>query len=111
MLPGRSALVLRGGPGMVVDLVDGRRFAVTLDDPAEPVAILNALARLAALSPLRPRSAPPLVRYGRDRGELPLRARLGAPSDGVGPTLLEDVVIETATAGGSPASAGQRRAT
>lgn len=45
VLPGRSALVIRGGPGMVVDLVDGRRFAVTLDDPAEPVAILNGLAQ------------------------------------------------------------------
>ena len=40
---GRSALVLRAGPGLVVDLVDGRRFAVTLDDPATPAGLLNAL--------------------------------------------------------------------
>jgi len=40
--PGRSAAVLRGGPGIVVDLVDGRRFAVTIDDPEEGVALLTA---------------------------------------------------------------------
>ncbi|MFI5935262.1 DUF1648 domain-containing protein [Actinoplanes sp. NPDC051494] len=41
--PGASALVLRGGPGLVLVLRDGRRFAVTLDDPATPAALLNAL--------------------------------------------------------------------
>lgn len=41
--PGRSALVLRAGPGLVVDLVDGRRFAVTVDDPETPAGLLNAL--------------------------------------------------------------------
>ncbi len=40
--PGRSAAVLRGGPGIVVDLIDGRRFAVTIDDPEEGVALLTA---------------------------------------------------------------------
>ncbi|MEU4564931.1 DUF1648 domain-containing protein [Actinoplanes sp. NPDC023936] len=43
VLPGRSALVLRGGPGLVVNLRDGRRFAVTLDDPRTPAALLNGL--------------------------------------------------------------------
>ncbi|WP_229074678.1 DUF1648 domain-containing protein [Actinoplanes sp. DH11] len=41
--PGRSALVLRGGPGLVLDLRDGRRFAVTMPDPRTPAALLNGL--------------------------------------------------------------------
>jgi hypothetical protein len=41
--PGRSALVLRAGPGLVLDLADGRRFAVTMDDPQTPAALLTAL--------------------------------------------------------------------
>ncbi len=43
VLPGRSALVLRAGPGLVLDLRDGRRFAVTMDDPRTPAALLTAL--------------------------------------------------------------------
>lgn len=41
--PGRSALVLRGGPGLVLLLRDGRRFAVTMDEPQVPAALLTAL--------------------------------------------------------------------
>ncbi|UQU63421.1 DUF1648 domain-containing protein [Couchioplanes caeruleus] len=41
--PGRSALVLRSGPGLVLRLRDGRRFAVTLDEPEVPAALLTAL--------------------------------------------------------------------
>ncbi|BBH67603.1 hypothetical protein ACTI_42880 [Actinoplanes sp. OR16] len=41
--PGRSALVLRGGPGLVLNLRDGRRFAVTMDDPRTPAALINGL--------------------------------------------------------------------
>ncbi|WP_433830626.1 DUF1648 domain-containing protein [Actinoplanes sp. CA-015351] len=41
--PGSSALVLRGGPGLVLQLRDGRRFAVTLDDPRTPAALINGL--------------------------------------------------------------------
>ncbi|WP_249998106.1 DUF1648 domain-containing protein [Actinoplanes sp. M2I2] len=41
--PGRAALVLRRGPGLVVHRTDGRRFAVTLDDPRTPAALLSAL--------------------------------------------------------------------
>ncbi|WP_250030742.1 DUF1648 domain-containing protein [Paractinoplanes maris] len=41
--PGRAALVLRRGPGLVLHLTDGRRFAVTLDDPGTPAALLTAL--------------------------------------------------------------------
>jgi uncharacterized membrane protein YoaK (UPF0700 family) len=43
VIPGRAALVLRGGPGLVLHLRDGRRFAVTLDDPRTPAALLTAL--------------------------------------------------------------------
>ncbi|HEU4567283.1 MAG TPA: hypothetical protein VFR99_04550 [Marmoricola sp.] len=43
VLPGRSALVLRAGPGLVLDLRDGRRFAVTLDDPDAPARLLAGL--------------------------------------------------------------------
>ena len=43
VLPGRSALVLRAGPGLVLTLRDGRRFAVTVDDPQTPAAPLTAL--------------------------------------------------------------------
>ncbi len=43
--PGRSAVVLRGGPGIVVELVDGRAFAVTIGDPEPGVALLDAYRR------------------------------------------------------------------
>jgi hypothetical protein len=46
--PGRSALVLRSGPAIVLELTDGRRFAVTVDDPQLPVALLDALRSRAA---------------------------------------------------------------
>jgi hypothetical protein len=48
IMPGRSALVLRGGPGLVLTLTDGRRFAVTVDRPEEPAALLLALRARAA---------------------------------------------------------------
>jgi hypothetical protein len=50
--PGRAAVVLRSGPGLVVELTDESRFAVTLDDAATPAALLNTLARRGA--PSRP---------------------------------------------------------
>ena len=44
----RAAVVLRAGPGIRVDLHDGGVFAVTIDDPDQPVRLLNAeVARLA----------------------------------------------------------------
>ena len=43
VMPGRTALVLRGGPALVLHLRDGRRFAVTLDRPEVPAALLNGL--------------------------------------------------------------------
>ncbi|ACQ78373.1 conserved hypothetical protein [Beutenbergia cavernae DSM 12333] len=42
-MPGRTAFVLRRGPALVVDRRDGRQFAVTLDDPATPAALLERL--------------------------------------------------------------------
>lgn len=45
VLPGRSALILRSGPGLVVTTVDDRRFAVTLDDPEVPAGLLLSLAQ------------------------------------------------------------------
>lgn len=45
----QAAVVLRAGPGIRVDLADGRVFVVTVDDPETGVALLNAeVARLAA---------------------------------------------------------------
>lgn len=41
--PGASALVLRAGPALVVVRHDGRRFAVTVDDPSTPAALLEGL--------------------------------------------------------------------
>jgi len=46
VMPGRSAVVLRSGPAIVLELTDGRRFAVTVDDPQAPVALLDALQAL-----------------------------------------------------------------
>lgn len=43
VMPGRSALVLRSGPALVVTTADGRRFAATVDDPEVPVGLLNGL--------------------------------------------------------------------
>ncbi len=38
----RAAVVLRAGPGIRLDLHDGKIFAVTIDDPENPVRLLNA---------------------------------------------------------------------
>jgi hypothetical protein len=45
VMPGKRALVLRAGPGLVLDLRDGTRFAVTVDDPELPAALVNGLLR------------------------------------------------------------------
>ena len=37
----QAAVVLRPGPGLCVELTDGRRFAVTIDDPATAAAVLE----------------------------------------------------------------------
>lgn len=38
-----TVALLRPGPGLVLDLRDGRRFAVTVADPQTPAALLTAL--------------------------------------------------------------------
>lgn len=44
----RAAVVLRAGPGLRIDLRDGKVFAVTVDDPHAPARLLNAeIARRA----------------------------------------------------------------
>jgi hypothetical protein len=43
--PGRSAVVVRRGPGLVLDLRGGGRFAVTVDEPAPAAGLLNDLRR------------------------------------------------------------------
>ena len=45
VIPGRSALVLRAGPGLVLELRNGSRFAVTVDDPETPAGVLTELSR------------------------------------------------------------------
>lgn len=40
---GRSAIILRGGPGIVVTLTNGKLFALTLPNPEVPAELLNAL--------------------------------------------------------------------
>ena len=43
VMPGRSALVLRRGPGLVLHLDGGWQFAVTLDRPEVPAGLLATL--------------------------------------------------------------------
>ena len=40
----RAAVVLRAGPGIRLDLNDGKVFVVTIDDPDSPARLLNAEA-------------------------------------------------------------------
>ena len=44
VLPGRSAIVVAGGPGIVVQRTNGTLFAVTVPEPELPAALLTALA-------------------------------------------------------------------
>ena len=44
IMPGRSAVVLTGGPAIVVERHNGTLFAVTVPDPALPAALLTTLA-------------------------------------------------------------------
>jgi len=45
VMPGRSAVILRSGPGLVVATTDGKQFAITLDAPETPASLLAGLAR------------------------------------------------------------------
>lgn len=50
VMPGRSAVVLRSGPGLVVTTAADKQFAITIDDPEQPAALLQALAARARVS-------------------------------------------------------------
>ena len=43
VMPGRSAIVLRRGPGMVITMRNQNQFAITLEEPEEPASILLGL--------------------------------------------------------------------
>jgi len=43
IMPGRSAIILRKGPGLVVTQRNEKQFAISLDRPAEPASILLGL--------------------------------------------------------------------
>lgn len=42
-MPGRSAIILRTGPGIVVNLTSGKQFALSLNAPETPAALLSTL--------------------------------------------------------------------
>ncbi|GAA1210580.1 hypothetical protein [Rhodoglobus aureus] len=41
--PGRSALLLFAGPGLTVDLMNGKIFSLSLRDPETPAALINGI--------------------------------------------------------------------
>lgn len=43
IMPGRSAIILRRGPGLVLNLTNGKQFAVSLDEPETPTVLLMSL--------------------------------------------------------------------
>jgi hypothetical protein len=43
IMPGRSALILRKGPGLIVTMTNTKQFALTLDNPEVPAALLATL--------------------------------------------------------------------
>ncbi|WP_129590472.1 hypothetical protein [Cryobacterium aureum] len=43
IMPGRSAVILRKGPGLIVTTTNQKQFAITLDDPETPAALLATL--------------------------------------------------------------------
>lgn len=43
VMPGKSAFILRKGPGLVVTTVGGNQFAITVDHPEVPAALLATL--------------------------------------------------------------------
>jgi hypothetical protein len=43
-MPGRSAIILRTGPGLVVTLTSGKQFALSLNEPETPAALLSTLS-------------------------------------------------------------------
>jgi hypothetical protein len=48
VMSGRSAIILRAGPGLIVTTIDGTQFALTLSSPEVPAGLLRTLADSAA---------------------------------------------------------------
>ena len=55
VMPGRSAIILRRGPGLVLTRRDQKQFAITLDEPEEPAGILLGLMANGHGAPLQER--------------------------------------------------------
>ncbi|WP_104081670.1 hypothetical protein [Cryobacterium sp. Y11] len=53
IMPGRSAIILRKGPGLVVTTRNDKQFAISLDDPETPAALLATLRDGNAAAPER----------------------------------------------------------
>lgn len=47
VMPGRSAIILRTGPGIVVGTTNGKQFALSLQSPETPAALLSTLSAAA----------------------------------------------------------------
>lgn len=45
IMPRRSAVILRSGPGLLITTTDDKQFAITLDAPETPASLLAGLAR------------------------------------------------------------------
>ncbi len=48
VMSGRTAVILRSGPGMVVTTRDGKQFALSLRNPETPAGLLHTLAGVAS---------------------------------------------------------------
>lgn len=50
-MPGRSALILRAGPGLIVTGTNDTQFAITVTDPDTPAGLLNTLRQGSTVIP------------------------------------------------------------
>ncbi|WP_146066116.1 hypothetical protein [Cryobacterium sp. Y82] len=57
IMPGRSAVILRKGPGLIVTTKNEKQFAISLDDPETPAALLATLRDDNAAAPEMPRES------------------------------------------------------
>lgn len=59
IMPGRSAVILRKGPGLIVTTRNEKQFAISLDDPETPAALLATLRDEKAAGPETPSGSKP----------------------------------------------------
>ena len=59
IMPGRSAVILRKGPGLIVTTKREKQFAISLDDPETPAALLATLRDDNAAAPEMQRESNP----------------------------------------------------